>query len=45
MVSSTTLTIMIRLVPPKDTDAPKIPLKKYGITQITVSPAAPIKIM
>ena len=36
MVSSTTLTIMIRLVPPKDTLAPNTPLKKYGITDTMI---------
>ena len=44
-VSSTTPTIMMMDVPPKDTEAPKAPLNTIGIVQTIRSPIAPIKIM
>ena len=44
IVSKITLTIMIRLVPPKETSAPNIPLKKIGMMAMITSPTAPIKI-
>lgn len=45
IVSITTPTMMMMEVPPKDTFALKIPLKKIGSTATTVNPAAPIKMM
>ena len=45
IVSSTTLTTMIRLVPPKDTEAPNTPQKKKGRIPTIVRPTAPIKMI
>lgn len=43
MVSRTTPEIMMMDVPPKDTFAPKYPLKKIGINAIIHNPTAPMK--
>ena len=44
-VSSTTPTIIIRDVPPKDTLTPNTPAQKIGITATIIKPTAPIKII